>query len=505
MKSKWFVFILGCFLFLNLPLSIAQDVIFIKGGDVDGIKVGSFYLFADVITNQDYFVFIQMDGYKKTSLWDPEALKNLNRFKNEQGDFAPRSWKGSSPPVGQEFQPVLGISIQEAIAYAKSLGYLVPSPKMWQLAQQVKGDIGPYPWKDDGDNFNAIRMAAYYAPANIWENRFSKVQQEMDTIQKTSAKISSVNLNSSNIQNLERKLRTVTDDMKSLESAIEKKLSDEVGKQVSQLAARMTTIEKKAEEMSKTQQEVLTSRLAQIESRIAQLGGMEKEVARISQTLESSQKEMNDRVLAMENKLGEEIKKLFEQKAKESDEKLKEWEKKFKEMENFNEQIQGTIKQLAQMKEQYKSLETSFNSLKSAQTAFGEQQKEFEKKQNQKLQEGISGIESKIARLDKMESTLQECGEKIKQLFLLCPVIPDGSSYLQIFMTLKEQHSVIKDHLSKQTKDLSDTKDGFEKALATLRNQSFVLTSKVTGMGSLVDEMKSSVNGLREKIGRAHV
>lgn len=239
MKSTHIITVWIWSFLLILSLCQAQDVIFIPAGDVDGIRVGSFYLSTDIITNQDYFTFIQLDGYKKVSLWDQDSLKNLNRFKNQQGDYAPRTWKDSSPPVNQEFQPVLGISVAEAQAYAKNIGWLIPTSRMWKLAQKVKADIGPYPWKEEEvDNIEGIRMMRYAAPAQVWEARLKEIEGTLDSLEKTKAKLSQVNMNASSIREQEKKLKILEQKLKEWEQipeGLDQKIAAGIEKSKTQL------------------------------------------------------------------------------------------------------------------------------------------------------------------------------------------------------------------------------------------------------------------------------
>ena len=81
-------------------LAQAEEVLFVKSGEVDGIYVGSFYLAKKEVSNQDFFLFIEEDGYNQSHLWDYEALKDFdNKYKIENGERAPRSWKEVWRPV----------------------------------------------------------------------------------------------------------------------------------------------------------------------------------------------------------------------------------------------------------------------------------------------------------------------------------------------------------------------------------------------------------------------
>lgn len=210
MKNKYFALLLVLFL---LPISyiFAQEVVFIPGGEVEGIKISSFYLSIKPISNQDYFLFMQFDGYRKKIWWEEEDFNKRDKYKNAQGDYAPRSWNESNPPMGEEYNAVLGISKAEAKAYANYIDWLLPTEKMWQLAQKVRPSIGEYPWSDNAqDNHNNICLMQYYAPAQVWETKFTNMKNTLDNIERSSAKISAVNINASKIRELERKFSDFT-------------------------------------------------------------------------------------------------------------------------------------------------------------------------------------------------------------------------------------------------------------------------------------------------------
>ncbi len=126
-----------------------------------------FYLAIEPITNQEYFQFMLQDGYQNPIFWDSEGWQKKALFQNSQGECSPRTWQGCEFAPQQANQAVLGISFYEAQAYARYLGWLVPTREIWSLIQSIQLDIGPYPWPSGAqDNVTPIYLVRY-CPGNL--------------------------------------------------------------------------------------------------------------------------------------------------------------------------------------------------------------------------------------------------------------------------------------------------------------------------------------------------
>lgn len=280
MKNRWLLAIITTGLLAGAGLS-AEEVIFIPGAEIDGVHIGSFYLSAEEITNQAYFVnFIQRDGYGQKYLWDQEALQNFETFRNNAGMYAPRSW-GNTLPVGQEYQPVMAITVWEARAYARSMGWIIPSELMWKRAQQVKAAIGPYPWQSGLNSVSAIRMARHFLPAANWEEKIRKIDEDIDSLNKNTAKISSVNSNAMKIMGMEKGLNDVARDSQTLRSQLQTlndKLTPEKIQQLDNAVTRLAALESQVNGIAGKQEMFFVKQLPQLENQLSDLKKWEQRI-----------------------------------------------------------------------------------------------------------------------------------------------------------------------------------------------------------------------------------
>jgi serine/threonine protein kinase/formylglycine-generating enzyme required for sulfatase activity len=88
-------------------------------------------------------------------------------FVRETNHAPPEHWKGNKPPFGQELWPVVGVSLEDANAFADwrskrfKVSYRLPTEEEWEYAARngESGDL--YPWGPDWkDNAAVVRDAA---------------------------------------------------------------------------------------------------------------------------------------------------------------------------------------------------------------------------------------------------------------------------------------------------------------------------------------------------------
>lgn len=93
---------------------------FLKGIEKDSIKVDAFYIDKYPITNNQYKKFMEETNYNEPAFWKDKRFNNTN-------------------------QPVVGVSWNDAVAYASWAGKRLPEEKEWEKA--ARGTDGRvYPW-----------------------------------------------------------------------------------------------------------------------------------------------------------------------------------------------------------------------------------------------------------------------------------------------------------------------------------------------------------------------
>jgi len=120
--------------------------------------VGSLYLDRHVVTNEQYWFFLEAGGYLQESLWNQAAWQRVNEFVDQDGKPGPMGWKSGSFDAGAAQHPVVGISWFEADAYAHWAGKRLPTDAEWVKAASwpVEADDGElvqrrFPWGDTPD------------------------------------------------------------------------------------------------------------------------------------------------------------------------------------------------------------------------------------------------------------------------------------------------------------------------------------------------------------------
>ena len=123
------------------------------------VKVNSFLISKNEITNADFRQFIEGGGYENEDLWqelvqakkintDLPGFKRIQAFVDMSGNPAPRGWKNSMFPSGKENHPVEGVSWYEAAAFCRWRKMRLPSEAEWELAARGK-DKRLFPWGND--------------------------------------------------------------------------------------------------------------------------------------------------------------------------------------------------------------------------------------------------------------------------------------------------------------------------------------------------------------------
>lgn len=466
-RITWLLLVGFMISLLGLSQGIAQEITLVPGREIDGIPLESFYLSSE-LTNQDYFTFIQRDGYRKRYLWDYEGLQQFEKFKNAEGDYAPRTWKGSSPPMGQEYQAVFGISLFEARAYGNSKGWLVPSELMWRSAQQIKPEIGPYPWKDEGESTNAIRLIRYYPSVKLWEEKVAKLQDEITQVKRTSASISSVNATSAQMRELDRNVENLA---KNVDGAV---------KEVRATQSQIQAVDKKcptAEQIQKLEQTSNQIKLLQ-----AQLNDIAQKQDSLSQQLPKL-----DAVINALTKL----------------------EKSFKDRESFWEGLQQNQQDLiARLSNLEKTMQASTNDVgNKIQVVEGRIQKtdnkteqlsnqqDKVKEQLQTLESSVKTNESKLGQINTLETQTRALSDKVQKIEFLCPPMPEAISYLQFISMFKEQQLKQLQALKDEVKEKNSS---VESALSKAREQTVDVLRRMTEVSSTFEELRSNINLLKQ-------
>jgi len=77
----------------------------------------------------------------------PVTNQEYAEFVRDTGAQAPRFWRGGEPPPGKADHPVVGITMEDARAFATWMGKDLPSEEEWEKAARAT-DGRTYPWGD---------------------------------------------------------------------------------------------------------------------------------------------------------------------------------------------------------------------------------------------------------------------------------------------------------------------------------------------------------------------
>jgi len=90
---------------------------------------------------------VHMDGF----LMDKYEVSNeaYSKFTDSTGHRKPFHWIGGKVPQGKENLPVYNVSWDDAVAYCKWAGKLLPTEAQWERAARGGTDFTLYPWGDE--------------------------------------------------------------------------------------------------------------------------------------------------------------------------------------------------------------------------------------------------------------------------------------------------------------------------------------------------------------------
>ena len=123
---------------------------YIPQGESKSYSVNAFCISKYPITNAQYKLFIEADGYEMREWWTDAGWDQCVK----ENWIEPRYWQDET--WNEDKQPVVGVSWYEAVAFCQWLSavrgerIMLPTEQQWQRAAQ--GDDGrAYPWGDEWD------------------------------------------------------------------------------------------------------------------------------------------------------------------------------------------------------------------------------------------------------------------------------------------------------------------------------------------------------------------
>lgn len=134
-------------------VSLAQTTVDTPGAAESDIETDPFLMSCTCVTNAQYQMFVDSDGYGDLSLWPKDIWSHLIDFKDQTGLPAPRFWRDARHDGRLASHPVVGICYYEAAAYARWAGYRIPTGAEWQMAaswriRSAAHVMRRYPWGD---------------------------------------------------------------------------------------------------------------------------------------------------------------------------------------------------------------------------------------------------------------------------------------------------------------------------------------------------------------------
>ncbi len=151
--------------FATLPATIHDE----PGHHEETFETAPFLLARHCVTNFQYQKFVEAGGYEQLDLWPKDLWPHLIDFKDLTETPGPRYWRHGRPNKRLLDHPVVGISQFEAAAYARWVGFRLPTEAEWQMAatwriRSVANTLRRYPW---GDALEINRC-------NIWASNHAK-------------------------------------------------------------------------------------------------------------------------------------------------------------------------------------------------------------------------------------------------------------------------------------------------------------------------------------------
>lgn len=132
---------------VSIPLTIFDE----PGQPEVDCETQPFLMARHAVTNAEFQLFVDADGYQQLDLWPEEIWPHLIDFKDQTGEPGPRFWKEGCHDRRLARHPVVGISYPEAAAYAAWAGYRLPDEAKWQMAASWRTRSAAhlqrrYPW-----------------------------------------------------------------------------------------------------------------------------------------------------------------------------------------------------------------------------------------------------------------------------------------------------------------------------------------------------------------------
>jgi eukaryotic-like serine/threonine-protein kinase len=134
-----------------------------------GVKVDTFWIDVNEITNAQYKTFVDAGGYRQREFWDQDLVFDgrpiswesaMARFVDHSGRPGPANWEGGDYPTGEADHPVGGISWYEASAYAKFAGKSLPTIYHWVRAARTTASAYIVPLSNF-EGHGTARVGAY--------------------------------------------------------------------------------------------------------------------------------------------------------------------------------------------------------------------------------------------------------------------------------------------------------------------------------------------------------
>ena len=131
----------------------------------ESVFVDAFFLDRHAVTNAEFKLFVDADGYEQISFWDQEVPGRHARFRRSNRIPGAEFWREGTYLPGQAKHPVVGVNWYEAQAYARWAGKRLLTDAEWVkagswpvLSGQEKLFQRPYPWGESMDR----------SLANLW-------------------------------------------------------------------------------------------------------------------------------------------------------------------------------------------------------------------------------------------------------------------------------------------------------------------------------------------------
>lgn len=129
------------------------------------IDTAAFLIGRYAVTNEQFQKFVDAGGYESLELWSEEIWPHLIGFKDQTDQPGPRYWRHGQFEAGLALHPVVGVSWYECAAYARWVGFRLPTEAEWQMAgswriRSAAHGVRAYPW---GHSFDQKRC-------NLWNS-----------------------------------------------------------------------------------------------------------------------------------------------------------------------------------------------------------------------------------------------------------------------------------------------------------------------------------------------